>query len=87
MPASRTNAVKQLLSVSFYGVIALIGMLTFTYPFWLPALTHTQARQELAQAITMLVLVLSLLALLVDLQGQASSAKTVATLGILVSLV
>lgn len=80
---------RRVISTAIYALSAAIGILAFIYPFFL----DTQASgsigiahgQDAALATTALV-TLSLVALLVELQGQAISAKTVALLGVLVAI-
>ena len=74
---------------AIYALSAAIGILAFIYPFFL----DTQAGDSLgiahgrdAPLVTTALVGLSLVALLVELQGQAISAKTVALLGVLVAI-
>ena len=80
---------RRLISGLIYVFSAAIGVMAFVYPFFLDAqLTGSLGRahgQDAALATTLLV-GLSLIALLVELQGQTISAKTVATLGVLVAI-
>jgi len=81
--------VRRIISTAIYALSATIGVLAFIYPFFLD--THASGAigishsQDAALATTALV-TLSLVALLVELQGQAISAKTVALLGVLVAI-
>jgi len=80
---------RRVLSSAIYALSAAIGLLAFVYPFLLDAratgplgIAHGQ---DAPLVITTLV-GLSLVALLVELQGQAISAKMVAMLGVLVAI-
>jgi energy-coupling factor transport system substrate-specific component len=81
--------VRRWISGLIYAFSAAIGVMAFVYPFFLDAqptgplgIAHGQ---DAALATTVLV-GLSLIALLVELQGQTISAKTVSTLGVLVAI-
>jgi len=81
--------VRRVISGSIYTFSAAIGVLAFVYPFFL----NTQASGSIgiahsrdASLVTTALVGLSLVALLVELQGQAISAKTVAMLGVLVAI-
>jgi len=80
---------RRALSGAIYLLSATIGVLAFVYPF----LLDMQARGSIgiahghdAPLVTTALVGLSLVALLVELQGQAMSAKTVALLGVLVAI-
>ena len=80
---------RHVLSSAIYALSAAIGILAFVYPFFLDAratgplgIAHGQ---DAPLVITALV-GLALVALLVELQGQAISAKMVAMLGVLVAI-
>jgi energy-coupling factor transport system substrate-specific component len=80
--------VRRVISGLIYAFGAAIGVMAFVYPFFLDAqptgsfgIAHGQ---DAALATTVLV-GLSLIALLAELQGQTIGAKTVATLGVLVA--
>ncbi len=80
---------RRALSGAIYLLSATIGVLAFVYPF----LLEPQARGSIgiahghdAPLVTTALVGLSLIALLVELQGQAMSAKTVALLGVLVAI-
>lgn len=87
-PPSRVS-VRKTLSGFIYALSAIIGVLAFAYPFFLrtPLTGHvgTAHRQD-APLITATLVGLSLVALLVELQGQAISAKKVAMLGVLIAI-
>lgn len=77
------------LSHSIYLFSALLGVAAFTYPFFAPAQVTTSAglaHGQDALLVTTALVGLSLLALLVELQGQSINAKTVAMLGVLVAI-
>ncbi|MEA3340475.1 MAG: ECF transporter S component [Chloroflexota bacterium] len=80
---------RRIISTAIYALSALIGVLAFIYPFFLGTQVNSSTGiahgQEAALATTALV-TLSLVALLVELQGQAIGAKTVALLGVLVAI-
>lgn len=81
---------QRLLSAALYALTGLIGLIALTYPFFLPLVQEATgpgvARAEDAPLLTTILLVLSLLALLVETQGEIVSAKIVAALGILVAI-
>ncbi|NLE44049.1 MAG: ECF transporter S component [Chloroflexi bacterium] len=79
----------KILNTSIYVLSGILGVLAFTYPFFLPGaqegamgLAHSQD----APLVTAALVGLSLIALLVELQGQSISAKIVAMLGVLVAI-
>lgn len=76
---------RRLSSYVIYALGAAIGVLAFAYPFFNSASSPLAQGQDVLLATTGLV-GLSLLALLVELQGQALSAKMVAMLGVLVAI-
>lgn len=73
-----------------YGLTSLLGIVAFLYPFWLPAVQQThQAGMAHAQDAPLLLSVLVGLCfavLLLEVQSEAMSAKTVALLGVLVAM-
>jgi energy-coupling factor transport system substrate-specific component len=72
-----------------YGLSGAIGVLAFLYPFFAPAATrtsHGMAHSQDAPLLTAALVGLSVVALIVELQGQAISAKLVAMLGVLVAI-
>ena len=80
---------RRIISGAIYGLSGAIGVLAFVYPFFLPAQTGGSqglTRAQDAPLITAALVGLSVIALTVELQGQAISAKTVAMLGILVAI-
>ncbi len=88
--------IRRLLSGTIYFLSGIIGVLAFTYPFLLPTLNRlgagsssalsAAAHQSDAPLLTFIMLVLCLGVLLIEIQGQAVSAKVVAALGILVAI-
>jgi energy-coupling factor transport system substrate-specific component len=78
---------KRGLTVMIYVLSAVIGVAAFAYPFVLPqtALAY-QAHTADAPLLTTFLIVISLAVLLVEVQGQAVSAKVVAALGVLVAV-
>ncbi|MCP4541145.1 MAG: ECF transporter S component [Chloroflexi bacterium] len=80
---------RRAISGVIYAFSGAIGILAFAYPFFL----NTQSTGPLnvahgqdATLMTTALVGLSLIALLVELQGQAISAKTVAMLGVMVAI-
>ena len=80
---------RRALSSAIYVLSAAIGVLAFAYPFFLdtqaPGAIGIAHGQD-APLLTAALVGLSLVALLVELQGQAISAKSVAMLGVLVAI-
>ncbi len=81
--------IRRAISSAIYVFSGTIGVLAFVYPFFL----DTQSGGSLGVAhghdatlVTTALVGLSLVALLVELQGQAISAKTVALLGVMVAI-
>ncbi len=81
---------KRLLAGGIYAITVLIGMLAFLYPFILPVLPVINdvdnSHLESTPLLTGFLLILCLLAVLVELQGETVSAKMVAALGVMVAL-
>lgn len=76
------------ISVALYLLAGIIGILALIYPFVAVAATNNSAGASTALTtplLTTLLISLCLAVLLVELQGQAAGAKTVAALGILVA--
>ena len=75
------------LSAAIYALSGLIGVAAFAYPFLLASVPGTSdAGTRAAPLLTTALLGLCLLALLIEVQGEAVSAKVVAALGMLVAL-
>jgi len=80
---------RRSLSAAIYVLSTAIGVLAFVYPFVLDVRATGSlgvAHSQDAPLVTAALVGLSLVALLVELQGQAISAKTVAMLGVLVAI-
>jgi energy-coupling factor transport system substrate-specific component len=80
---------RRAISSAIYTFAGVIGVLAFVYPFLLdtPATGSLGvAHGQDAMLVTTTLVGLSLVALLVELQGQAISAKTVALLGVMVAI-
>ncbi|MFQ5435065.1 MAG: ECF transporter S component [Anaerolineae bacterium] len=76
---------NRVLSGLLFFLTGLAGLAAFFYPFFLPAVSADE-QQAGAMLLTTLLLSQSLGVLLVEVQGQAISAKVVAALGILVAI-
>ena len=80
---------RSVIGRTIYLLCAAIGVLAFAYPFFLGRQATGPigvAHGPDAPLVTTALVGLSLIALLVELQGQAISAKTVAMLGVLVAI-
>ena len=77
---------ERFLSLTIYALTTALGLLAFLYPFLLPAASAGEASSGQAPLLLALVVVLCLAVLIVEVQGQAVSAKHVALLGLLVAL-
>ncbi|MFW6115685.1 MAG: ECF transporter S component [Chloroflexota bacterium] len=80
---------RRLVGGAIYALSAAIGLLAFVYPFFVPAVSQAagpNVRGTDAPLLTAALVGLSVVALLVELQGQAINAKTVAMLGVLVAV-
>lgn len=79
---------RRIISGAIYVLSAAIGVLAFVYPFFADVSRQSQASAHTQDAllITAALVGLSVVALLVELQGRAISAKTVALLGVLVAI-
>jgi energy-coupling factor transport system substrate-specific component len=81
--------VRRFIGAAIYLLSGAIGVLAFIYPFFMPTATTTQqgmAHSQDAPLVTAALVGLSVVALLVELQGRSLSAKTVAMLGVLVAV-
>jgi energy-coupling factor transport system substrate-specific component len=76
--------VRRVIGVAIYALSGALGVLAFGYPFLAPGGGGTQGL--VAPLVTAGLVGLAVLALVVELQGQALSAKTVAMLGVLVAV-
>ena len=81
---------QRILSYSIYAVAGLMGLAAFLYPFFLPELAQVSEQSGVrgteAPILTTVLLLLCLVVLLIEVQGQAVSAKMVAALGVLVAI-
>lgn len=77
-------------SWAIYVLTSGLGVAAFLYPFWLPALQQTSqagmAHAQDAPLVLSVLVGLCFAVLLLEVQSEAMSAKTVALLGILVAL-
>ncbi len=80
---------QKALAYSIFLLSALIGIAVFFYPLLLPAFPLLAGAQEAGsgqiQLLTMVLLVLTIGMLLLEVQGQATSAKMIAALGLLIA--
>lgn len=78
---------KRGVATAIYLLGAVIGVAAFAYPFFLPqtALADSAHAAD-APLLTTFLIIVSLAVLLVEVQGQAVSAKVVAALGVLVAI-
>lgn len=79
----------RLLSYTIYGVTTLLGVVAFLYPFWMPPLqasTGGLARADDAPLLLTVLVGLAFVVLLLEVQSQSISAKTMALLGVLVAI-
>jgi energy-coupling factor transport system substrate-specific component len=81
--------VRKLIGAAVYLLSGAVGVLAFVYPFFMS--TAATSRQGMAHSldaplVTAALVGLSVVALLVELQGRSLSAKTVAMLGVLVAV-
>ena len=80
---------RKLISGAIYLLSGTLGVLAFIYPFFTSGAAlaqHGAAHAQDAPLLTAGLVGLSVVALLVELQGRALSAKTVAMLGVLVAV-
>ena len=81
---------SQVLSAATYLLTTLVGLMAFLYPFWMPAVVqdiYTQNAHAGDSAFVLTLLVLICFAvLLLEVQTERMSAKTVALLGVLVAI-
>lgn len=80
---------RRFISGGIYLLSGVLGVLAFTYPFFTPKAPTIQqglAHGTDASLLTAALVGLSVLALMVELQGRSLSAKTVAMLGVLVAV-
>ncbi len=82
---------ERLLTVGIYTLTTAVGVVAFLYPFWLPLAQQTAGAGQQAHAgdaplVLTLLVGLAFVVLLLEVQSQAVSAKTVALLGVLVAV-
>ena len=80
---------RRIVSGLIYALSGAIGVMAFIYPFFTPAQSvaqHGMAHSQDAPLVTAALVGLSVIALLIEVQGQTISAKTVAMLGVLVAI-
>lgn len=80
---------RRLLSGLIYVLSGALGVFAFLSPFLLPGATGASPdliQTQIAPLLTAALVGLSVLALVVEVQGQTLSAKTIALLGVLVAL-
>ncbi|MFT5196049.1 MAG: energy-coupling factor transport system substrate-specific component, partial [Candidatus Promineifilaceae bacterium] len=83
------NLPQKLLSQFIYLLSALVGLIAFFYPFFLPQIQTPEfqaMRGGEAPLLTVILLILCLAVMVLEVQGEAVSAKMVATLGVLVAV-
>lgn len=81
---------QDLLTFCIYITAAVIGVAVFIYPFFLNSdpsegLQTQQFQTDIAPIMTFLLLIMCLSVLFLEIQGQAVSAKVIASLGVLVA--
>lgn len=81
---------QRFLTAGIYFLSILIGLAALLYPFFLPLTDQTAVdpfggRGFEAPGLTIILLVITLAVLLLEVQGEAVSAKTIAALGVLVA--
>ncbi len=84
------NIKQDLLTTSIYAATGIVGIAVFIYPFFLPQLFAAgndppQSNGNVAPLLTLLLVMVSLTVIFLEVQGQAVSAKLVASLGVLVA--
>lgn len=81
---------NRICGAALYGVITLLGVISFLYPIFLPELDQnlplSQVRAGEIPILYTLLLGLCLAVMLFDIQGQFSDTKIIALLGILVAI-
>ena len=81
---------QRTLSAAIFVMTILIGIIAFLYPFWLPVVGQTSltGQSHAADSPLMLTLLVGVcfVVLLLEVQGQATSAKLIALLGMLIAI-
>jgi energy-coupling factor transport system substrate-specific component len=92
-PEMMENNLKQpraCLSYAIYAVTMFIGIISFLYPFLLPAVIQKtpigEARSNETPFMLTLLLILCIMVLIYEVQGAAINTKLIALLGILVAI-
>jgi energy-coupling factor transport system substrate-specific component len=75
---------NRLATIAIYSLTIAVGVTAFLAPFLFPQ--PVAAQENLTPLLTILLLTVTLVTLLIEVQGQVVSAKIVATLGILVAI-
>src|SRR5690348_15006264 len=85
--AQRLSRPSKALSAVILALTTLLGAWAFLYPFFIPPSTTEEVGSHAADAplIFMLVTVLSLGAIVIDLETRTIDSKTVALLGVMVA--
>ena len=86
---SRSLLRRKVVGATIYLLSGAVGVLAFVYPFFISSgaiVRHGMAHSQDAPLLTAALVGLSVVALLVELQGRSLSAKTVAMLGVLVAV-
>jgi energy-coupling factor transport system substrate-specific component len=87
----KQHAIKQrALSTGIFVMTTLIGLVAFLYPFWLPMVRQSsitgQAHAQDSPLMLTLLVGVCFVVLLLEVQGQATSAKLIALLGMLIAI-
>ena len=81
---------QRTLSAAIFVMTTLIGIIAFLYPFWLPMVKQSAitSQSHAADSPLMLTLLVGVcfVVLLLEVQGQATSAKLIALLGMLIAI-
>lgn len=86
--------IQRPLSFAIYALAALVGLIAFLYPLFIGGLIQSRGIESSPadgiasnpSILTLLLLVIGLVALVVEVQGQAINTKVLAALGILVAI-
>jgi energy-coupling factor transport system substrate-specific component len=81
---------QRIFSGLIYGLSSAIGIIAFLYPFFMPVVMQSQALGQAhsgdAPLMLTILVALSFIALVFEIQGQAIGAKVIALLGVLVAM-
>jgi len=84
---NQKHTLQRVLSALIFGLTTVAGIAAFLYPFWMPAVAAEGQAHSGDSPLTLTLIVLVCFGvLLVEVQSQAISAKSVALLGVLVAL-